>query len=71
MADFCAQCSVDIFGEDFGDLAGLGDGTALKPGEGWLALCEGCGPTCVDPEGRCIAPNCDKKHGAPEVAGHG
>ena len=71
MADFCKQCSLDNFGEDFEDLKGLGEGQNLKPGHGWLVLCEGCGPAIVDAEGRCIAAHCDKKHGAPEVAGHG
>lgn len=62
MADFCKQCSIENFGEDFGDLAGLGNGSPLKPGEGWAVLCEGCGPTCVDDEGECIAKNCLLKH---------
>ena len=51
MADFCRQCSLALFGEDFGDLANLGDGRDLGPGEGWPALCEGCGPILVDIEG--------------------
>lgn len=63
MADFCKQCSIDIFGEDFGDLKGIGDGTPLAPGMGWLALCEDCGDAIVDDEGVCIADNCAKHHG--------
>jgi len=56
VADFCMQCSIKYLGEDFGDLRGLGskDSPPLKPGEGWIALCEGCGATLVDDEGRCM-----------------
>lgn len=64
MADFCKQCSIDMWGEDTGDLANLGPVDTLKPGEGWQALCEGCGPTIVDNEGTCIAYYCDRQHGA-------
>lgn len=63
MADFCQQCSVSLFGEDTRDLSGLGDGTPLEPGTGWVALCEGCGPTVVDDEGRCLAEDCLEHHG--------
>lgn len=38
MADFCYECSERIFGEDFGDLAGL-----CSRGEAARVLCEGCG----------------------------
>lgn len=51
MADFCKACSIDLFGEDCGDLAGLGDGTPLPEGHGWTALCETCGPILVDDKG--------------------
>lgn len=47
MADFCKQCSIATFGEDFGDLAGCS--TAEQTFE---YLCEGCGEYVpVDPEG--------------------
>ena len=62
MADFCKQCSEELFGEDFKDLAGLGDGSKLEEGFGWQALCEGCGPTYVNDDGECITPYCPK-HG--------
>jgi hypothetical protein len=55
---------MDIFGEDFEELKGFGDGTPLKKDQGWIALCEGCGPTVVDDDGKCISPHCLKKHGA-------
>ena len=63
MADFCRQCSLEIFGKDTQELAGLGDGRELTEGHGWRALCEGCGPAIVDDEGRCISPWCLERHG--------
>ena len=66
MADFCKQCSIDMFGEDLGELADLGPAGELKEGEGWSALCEGCGFTVVAQDGSCIATDCPK-HGQPKV----
>lgn len=63
MADFCKQCSEELFDEDFKELAGLGDGSKLEPGFGWPALCEGCGPTTVNDDGICTAKNCLRQHG--------
>jgi hypothetical protein len=63
MADFCKQCSLEIFGEDFGDLAGLIPEELVKTGVRVVALCEGCGPIQVDYEGRCISPDCLEQHG--------
>ena len=54
MADFCKQCSIELFSEDLKDLAGLGGGKPLEPNHGWETLCEGCGPTIVDEKGTCI-----------------
>ncbi len=62
MADFCKQCSLELFNEDFKDLANLGGGKYLPPGSGWQALCEGCGMTMVDGEGVCMYKFCPK-HG--------
>jgi len=62
MADFCKQCSIDMFGEDFGDLANLGPAEELGEGEGWSALCETCGGIVVSQEGTCIADWC-RHHG--------
>ncbi|WP_373081964.1 hypothetical protein [Zhongshania sp.] len=66
MSDFCKQCSTEIFGRDIGDLKGLGGKRRLKQwqldeGFGWKALCEGCGPTLVDDDGRCVG-QCFKGH---------
>ena len=37
MADFCKQCSIREFGEDFRDLAGI-----CQPGALAWVICEGC-----------------------------
>lgn len=63
MADFCKQCSIEQFGEDFGDLAGLADLDNEV-----LAICEGCGFIEVDCEGNCIAPCCDLHNNLPSLA---
>lgn len=60
MADFCRQCSIDIFGKDYKELAGLGRGRRLKKDHGWPALCEGCGSTLVNAKGECIVSDCLK-----------
>ncbi|NOR27652.1 MAG: hypothetical protein GQ540_03875 [Lutibacter sp.] len=64
MAEFCKQCSIDMFGKDFGDFKYMGNGEKLKEGCGWQVLCEGCGPTFVDDEGVCIYPYCEKHKGS-------
>lgn len=63
MAEFCKQCSTAIFGEDFGELAGLSTADDTAQGLYALVICEGCGPTQVDHDGACIAPDCIEKHG--------
>ena len=63
MADFCKQCSIDTFGEDIGDLAGLMSASQAATGHLVPALCEGCGPTYVDHLGVCYSPVCLEKHG--------
>lgn len=49
MADFCKQCSQEMFGQDSEDLKGLCKRNEVVP-----ALCEGCGSTMVDSEGTCL-----------------
>lgn len=63
MADFCKQCSIDIFGEDFGDMKNCSTPEDTAKSLFALVLCEDCGPTQVDHEGKCIAEDCYKKHG--------
>jgi hypothetical protein len=58
MADFCRDCSLEMFDKDFRDLACLGDGSKLQPGMGWHCICEGCGFILVDDDGVCIDGRC-------------
>lgn len=54
MADFCKQCSIENFGEDFRDLADwLPPEEKETPGLLVRVLCEGCGATVVDNNGKC------------------
>ena len=63
MADFCKQCSIEMFGEDFGDLAGLTNKEEHTDKDLFMqVLCEGCGPTMVDHTGRCVTNWCLKEH---------
>jgi len=63
MADFCRQCSIEIFGEDCGDLKGLSAEQDTENGLYAGVLCEGCGPTLVNHIGVCINKDCLKGHG--------
>ncbi len=62
MADFCQQCSIALFGEDFGDFAGASSPEDTAQGLYAFALCEGCGMTQVDHAGLCVAPDCLERH---------
>lgn len=48
MADFCKQCSEELFEESYSDLEGLCDREYQIQ-----ILCEGCGLTLVDYRGEC------------------
>jgi hypothetical protein len=63
MADFCKQCSLDIFGEDFGELANLGP----VPEAYYAVLCEGCVEAVVNIKGECRSHTCLKKHGLTQL----
>ena len=69
MADFCKQCSLDHFGGDFQDLAGLTGKEAWENGKAACVICEGCGYIQVDPDGNCVSNDCLEKgkkgHGLP------
>lgn len=56
MADFCRDCSIDTFGDDYRDLAfhDWQPPKVLEPGEGYPCTCEGCGVTRVDGDGVCL-----------------
>ena len=58
MADLCKQCALEDADVDLGDLRGL-----VPEGTYAVVICEGCGATLVDSEGRCVAPDCLRKHG--------
>jgi len=62
MADFCKQCSLEIFGEDFGDMANISTAAHTERGHFAVVLCEDCGPIQVDHEGACVS-KCLKAHG--------
>lgn len=62
MADFCKQCSIKNFNEDFRNLHNLGGERVLPEGMGWPVVCEGCGPTYVNDEGECISKHCLEEH---------
>lgn len=59
MADFCKQCSIEMFCEDYGDLAELVPW--LNLGVVMSALCEGCGPCYVEIDGECTG-ECEFGH---------
>ena len=60
MAEWCKQCSDEMFGEEHKEYETYDE--PVKPGYHYPLLCEGCGPTGVNEKGECINPNC-KKHG--------
>lgn len=66
MADFCSQCSIAVFGEDFGDMAGLLSEAEDKQGFMVTVLCEGCGPIQVNGSGECMSADCLEQHGKKE-----
>lgn len=73
MASFCRQCSIEMFGEDFGDYRRGEEekklDLSLSPDSYFFypVICEECGPWCeVDDEGVCIGDSCLMKHGAKE-----
>lgn len=67
MADFCKQCSLMNFGEDFGDLAGITKPEDQADNRYALVLCEGCGAIQVDVEGVCVSYDCLEKHNGPRI----
>jgi len=54
MAKFCEACAAEL-GHPYGDFRDM-----AAEGEVVLVLCEGCGPTYVDPRGNCVSKNCLK-----------
>lgn len=62
MADFCKQCSIEMFDQDFEELAGITSHADWQEDKAAVVICEGCGPIQVDPEGNCVSKDCLKKH---------
>lgn len=59
MADFCKQCSEELFGEGFNDFE-----NCVPEGHYYLAICEGCGFNAImNHKGECVSAECLKKHG--------
>ena len=56
MADFCYQCSRELFPPHFWgrDFEGLTSEVDWEKGKAAVVLCESCGPIQVDPQGKCI-----------------
>lgn len=52
MADFCKECSIEMWGSDTKDLAGLITKEEVAEGLGAVVICEGCGVIRVDHEGK-------------------
>lgn len=69
MADYCKQCSIDLFGSDRRDLAGITSGRDWRNGLADVVTCEGCGVIQIDPEGNCVSRDCEcsgkSGHGLP------
>lgn len=51
MADFCKECNNELFDVNESDFGPFSLDTPLEPGEGFLVLCESCGPILVDHNG--------------------
>lgn len=63
MSSFCKQCSLDVFGEDFGDMANISTQSDTKAGLYASVLCEDCGYIQVDHEGNCVTHDKKPQHG--------
>lgn len=61
MADFCTKCSVEMFGQDTGDLKGLFTKAEFEAGSAMPVICEGCGALWVDHEGNRVKPSEDNE----------
>lgn len=63
MADYCKECSVDLFNSDFKELANLSTEEDTKKGLFANVICEGCGFVQVDHTGKCLGgANCTEGH---------
>lgn len=58
MAEFCKECGERLFGPGYNDAKDITTKEEWKRGYSALFTCEDCGVIQVDPEGRCISPDC-------------
>lgn len=63
MAEFCKQCNEELGFPEPNDAVGLLTKDQAEAGYLMPFLCEGCGDSEVDHEGKCLAINCLKNHG--------
>lgn len=62
MADFCKECSIEMFGKDFEELANITTEEDEKEGLFAVVICEGCGVIQVDHTGKCVSEDCMGDH---------
>ena len=73
MADFCAQCWPSAWGDptEIGQAPGFNDlSGVVGEGETFTTVCEGCGVSTFDHQGRCLGP-CQQHHEAPTPTSQG
>ena len=58
MADFCRNCSLNMFDKDFQELADISTEADTESGIYAVVLCESCGPIQVDHRGVCVTSDC-------------
>lgn len=59
MADFCKQCSLAVFNQDFGDFASIvTEEEFTNKFLVGIVLCENCGPIEVNHLGECVSEKC-------------
>ncbi len=60
MADYCQQCSIELFGQDSKDFADDRNESLVRTV--MTVVCEGCGFALVDKDGKCVGGHCLKSH---------
>lgn len=65
MSDHCTSCI-----PEFRDLVGITKPEEFAQGLAAMVLCEGCGPTQVDPEGYCLGGCVEYFSGKPHKCRH-
>lgn len=66
MLEYCQQCSLELFGMDRKDLAGIVSESDFKAGHVPYGTCAGCGLIQVDATGSCVDSACPK-HGIHKI----